>query len=67
MGEPEYLAYSRFVAGSKTYVYPQQGLLFIADPLMDTVFIQECFEPQDLASFLSSYGENIPEENPYIK
>jgi outer membrane protein assembly factor BamE (lipoprotein component of BamABCDE complex) len=67
MGEPEYLAYSHYVAGSRTYVYPQQGLLFIADPNMDFVFIQDCFEPQNLASFLASYGENIPEENPYIK
>jgi hypothetical protein len=67
LGEPEYLAYSYFKAGSRTYVYPQKGLLFIADPNMDIVFIQDCLEPQDLASFLASYGENIPEENPYTR
>jgi outer membrane protein assembly factor BamE (lipoprotein component of BamABCDE complex) len=67
LGEPEYLAYSHFVAGSRTYVYPQHGVLFIADPNMDTVFIQECFPPQDLARFLATYGQNLPEENPYTK
>ena len=67
LGDPEYLAYSHFAAGSRTYVYPQQGLLFIADPNMDIVFIQDCFLPQDLASYLATHGQNLPEENPYTK
>ena len=67
LGEPEHRSYSLFVAGSRTYVYPQQGILFIADPLMDSVFIQECFTPQDLARFLATYGQNLPEENPYTR
>ncbi len=67
LGDPEYLAYSYFVAGSKTYLYPELGVSFIADPNMDIVFIQDCFVPQDLASFLAAYGENLPEENPFIR
>jgi hypothetical protein len=67
LGEPEYRAYSHFVAGSRTYAYPQQGLLFIADPNMDVVFIQDCFLPQDLASFLATYGEDLPTADPYTR
>jgi outer membrane protein assembly factor BamE (lipoprotein component of BamABCDE complex) len=67
LGEPEQRSYSRFVAGSRTYIYPQQGILFVADPKMDIVFIQECFVPQDLAHFLANYGQNLPEEDPYTR
>lgn len=67
LGEPELKFYSYFKAGSSTFVYPQQGILFIVDPKMDIVFMQECFVPQESAHFLETYGQKFPEENPYTR
>lgn len=67
LGQPEHTAYSTYLRGTRTYLYPGQGLLLIADPLMDIVFIQECFQPQALNDFLSRYGADLPEEDPYIR
>ena len=67
LGQPEQTTYSTYMRGTRTYLYPGQGLLLIADPLMDNVFIQECFQPQALNDFLSRYGADLPEEDPYIR
>ncbi len=67
LGQPEQTTYSTYLRGSRTYLYSGQGLLLIADPLMDNVFIQECFQPQALNDFLSRYGADLPEEDPYIR
>lgn len=67
LGDPEHQLYSYFQAGSRTFVYPQRGILFVVDPKMDVVFIQECFVPQESALFLATYGQNFPAEDPYTR
>jgi len=67
LGQPEHTAYSTYLRGTRTYLYPGQGLLLIADPLMDAVFIQECFATQSLGEFMARHGVGLPEKDPYIR
>jgi hypothetical protein len=66
-GEPAHTAYSAYLAGSLNFAYPEQGLSFIANPDLDTVFIQECFVPMSLEGYLSAYGDFLPQDDPFTK
>jgi hypothetical protein len=67
LGQPAHTTYSTYMRGSRTYIYPQQGLVFIGDPLMDVIFIQECFAPQSLAEFMQRHGSSLPQQDPYVR
>jgi len=66
-GEPAHTAYSNYLQGSMTYIYPDQGLAFVASPDSDVVFIQECFIPMTLENYMNTWGSSLPAENPYIR
>ena len=66
-GEPVHTAYSDYLAGSLNLAFPEEGLNFIANPDLDVVFIQECFVPMSLENYMQTYGNFLPQENPFTK
>jgi hypothetical protein len=66
-GEPAQTTYSNYLQWSMTYIYPDQGLAFVAAQAPDVVFIQECFVPMPLEDYMNSWGKSLPVENPYIR
>lgn len=66
-GEPAHTAYSNYLQGSMTYIYPDQGLAFVASQESDVVFIRECFVPLPLEDYMNTWGKSLPAENPFTK
>jgi len=66
-GEPAHTTYSNYMEGSMTYIYPDQGLAFVAAQESDAVFIRECFVPMTLADYMSTWGSSLPTEDPFIR
>lgn len=66
-GEPAHTAYSTYLEGSLIFAFPERGLDFIANPDLDAVFIQECFIPMSLDVYMSTYGDFLPQEDPFTK
>lgn len=66
-GEPVHTAYSNYLQGSMTYIYPDQGLAFVASQGPDVVFIQECFVPMALEDYMNTWGSSLPAEDPFIR
>jgi hypothetical protein len=66
-GEPAHTAYSNYLQGSMTYIYPDRGQAFVASPESDVVFIRECFIPMTLEEYMNSWGSSLPVEDPYIR
>lgn len=65
IGQPDMVTYSMYLQGTRTYLYPQQGLAFIVEPEADLVFYQECIVPMSLEQYLASWGAELPMENPF--
>lgn len=66
-GKPAKIGYSNYSDGSMTYIYPDQGVAFIADEAVDQVFIRECFIPMSLEKYMDSWGKNLPVDDPYTQ
>ena len=66
LGQAEHTAYSTYLQGSRAYLYLQQGVLVVGDPVLDVVFIQECFIPQGLNNYLAKYGASLSDSDPFI-
>ena len=66
-GEPEHTAYSYYEQNSRTYAFPQKGLVYIADEDLDLVYIKECFAPLLLDHYNLLYGMFLPQENPFTE
>jgi hypothetical protein len=66
-GEPAHTAYSNYLQGSMTYIYPDQGQAFVASQGPDVVFLRECFVPMTLEDYLNTWGKSLPAEDPYIR
>ena len=66
-GEPAQTTYSNYLQGSMTYIYPDQGLSFVAAQESDVVFIRECFVPMALEDYMNTWGSSLPVEDPYIR
>jgi hypothetical protein len=66
-GEPAQTAYSNYLQGSLTYIYPDQGLAFVAAQAPDVVFIRECFVPLPLEDYMNTWGKSLPAEDPFIR
>ena len=66
-GEPTHTAYSNYLQGSMTYIYPDQGLAFVASQASDVVFVRECFIPMPLEDYMNTWGSSLPAEDPYIR
>jgi len=66
-GEPAHTAYSNYLQWSMTYIYPDQGLAFVASQGPDVVFIRECFVPMALEDYMNTWGKSLPVEDPYIR
>jgi hypothetical protein len=66
-GEPIHTTYSNYLQGSMTYIYPDQGLAFVAARGPDVVFIRECFVPMALADYMSTWGSSLPTEDPFTQ
>jgi hypothetical protein len=65
-GEPSHIAYTTFLQGSMTYIYPDKGRAFIADENADIVFIKQCFLPMSLEDYMNTWGKDLPTEDPFI-
>ena len=66
-GEPVHTAYSNYLQGSMTYIYPDQGLAFVASEAPDVVFIRECFVPMTLEDYMNTWGSSLPAEDPFTR
>jgi hypothetical protein len=66
-GEPAHTAYSTYLQGSLTYIYPDQGRAFVASEAQDVVFIQECFVSMALEDYMKTWGSTLPTENPFTR
>ena len=66
-GEPEHTAYSYYEQNSRTYAFPQKGLVYIADEDLDLVYIKECFAPLSLEHYNLLYGMFLPQEDPFTE
>jgi len=64
-GEPSHIAYTNYLQGSMTYVYPDKGQAFIADENGDIVYTKQCFLPMSLEDYLNTWGKDLPTENPF--
>lgn len=65
LGEPVSIAYSHYMQGTNTYLYPQKGLAFVVNPSTDVVHIKQCFLPMDLSGYMLTWGSSLPEEDPF--
>jgi hypothetical protein len=43
-----------------TYIYPERGIAFIANPQTKNVFEYHLFEPLKVEEYVSKYGDDIP-------
>ena len=66
-GQPSHTAYSTYLQGSLTYIYPDQGRAFVASVAQDVVYIQECFVPMALEDYMKTWGSTLPAENPFTR
>jgi hypothetical protein len=66
-GEPSHIAYTTFMQGSMSYIYPDAGRAFIADENADIVFTKQCFLPMSLEDYLNTWGKDLPTENPFTQ
>lgn len=66
-GESAYKAYSNFQEGSRTVVYPENGLAFVIDESFDAVLLKQCFAPLPLDAYLTLWGKDLPTEDPFTK
>ena len=66
-GEPIHTTYSNYLQGSMTYIYPEQGLAFVADKGMGVVFIKQCFIPMSIDDYLKTWGASLPTQDPFIE
>jgi hypothetical protein len=66
-GEPGLLAYTNYLQGSMTYIFPDKGFAVIADEIKDVVFIKQCFLPLSSEEYMNTWGKDLPTENPFIK
>ncbi len=66
-GEPAHTTYSNYLQEAMTYIYPDNGLAFVADQAMDVVFIKQCFIPMSIDDYLKTWGAALPTENPFIQ
>jgi hypothetical protein len=66
-GEPAHTAFSDYLQGSQNFAFPEQGLNFVADAELDFVFIQECFTPMSRDDYQKTYGDFLPQEDPFTK
>lgn len=66
-GEPTHTAFSNYSKGTKTFAFPEEGISYIADETMDRVFVQNCFVPMSLENYVTTYGNFLPTEDPFIQ
>lgn len=66
-GVAPYTAYSAYQHWAKIYLYPTQGLAFVANENLDTVFIQQCFTPMTFEKYQSAWGEELFTKDPFLK
>jgi len=66
-GQPTKTTFSNYLQDAMTYIYPEQGLAFVADEGMGVVFIQQCFIPMSIADYLKTWGASLPTQDPFIE
>ena len=67
LGEPDQVTYSNYMMGTRTYLYPLQGLVFVVQPEADLIFYQECVVPMSLEQYMTTWGKELPLKDPYIE
>ncbi len=66
-GEPAHTTYSYYLQSAMTYIYPERGLAFIASQAPDIVYIRQCFAPMALDDYMTTWGQSLPAEDPFIR
>jgi hypothetical protein len=64
-GQPVYMAYSNYLQGSMTYIYPDKGETFVASLEADAVFIHECYVPVSIQEYMNTWGSTLPTKDPF--
>lgn len=62
---PEKEMWNTYSAETKTYLFPKKGTVVVASEVADRILAIHYFIPMSLADYLSTWGQNLFEENPY--
>lgn len=65
-GLPDKTTYNFYRYDTKTYIFSQQGLALTADP-EGKILVKQKFTPGSIDVFLSEWGNEFPEVNPYYE
>lgn len=67
LGEPEITAYSDAAHGARLFCYPGQGIMIVADDVLDVIYSHTCFVPMTAEAFTEQYGSALLKEDPFVQ